>query len=625
MKSNYGLSTFLLAMVSVFVMAWPQNAGAQNTKIPLSVKVVRGGILARRAIKGYENVRNKVNAEINKNLHIQNHQSRILSINTGVIGVKTNALSNDFFLKVPIAKGRSNTTHAMFSPLLLSDIIRCEGVYAGAISALIDGNRKKFTSLIRRLSDAQYAPAMYAYAKSNLERCDRRERAKWLKLIRRSADAGYGHACAYISALYDYCSSEGNFEPNEDSAFVWAKRASDLGSYDGHLLAGQYALDKGDTLQSMKYLERAYKYGLRLKALYKKTDGMRSPDFYRAYFENTHSCASSLEPDLYDNLLSWELLNAKTKAHHKACYNLANFVSDKLSTSYSNFVLANYYMGLGDLIPANADSVVLYLGNASEKIPWAKAKLADCYYSGFGVKRDSVYATTLYREAAENGSAEAMYMLTFLYYEAGRYDSTRVWGTRSELADSVEAQYVVGCTYYKEDEYNKALDYFVRAADGGSVYGKWMAYVVYDTVLKDDDKAFYYLNKAAEAGYPDAMNDLAVCYLNADHVDRDVVKSIHLFEQAKDAGYIPAYNNLGCIYFAKKSVYGMKPDRKRAAIYWYEGAEKGDADSMYNYATCQIKGKYGVAKNKAEGYNLMRKAAEAGSEDAMEFLQKEGL
>ena len=142
---------------------------------------------------------------------------------------------------------------------------------------------------------------------------------------------------------------------------------------------------------------------------------------------------------------------------------------------------------------------------------------------------------------------------------------------RPELADSADIQYVVGCSYYNEEEYKKSIDYFVRAAEGGNVYGKWMAYVVYATILCDEDKAFEYVRQAAEAGYPDAMNDLAICYLNADHVDRDVAKALQLFGQAKDAGYLPAYNNLGCVYYAKKSEYGMKPDRKRAARYWYEG------------------------------------------------------
>lgn len=221
-------------------------------------------------------------------------------------------------------------------------------------------------------------------------------------------------------------------------------------------------------------------------------------------------------------------------------------------------------------------------------------------------------------------SADAMYMLTFLYNDAECYDSVREWGMRPELADSADIQYVVGCSYYNEEEYKKSIDYFVRAAEGGNVYGKWMAYVVYATILCDEDKAFEYVRQAAEAGYPDAMNDLAICYLNADHVDRDVAKALQLFGQAKDAGYLPAYNNLGCVYYAKKSEYGMKPDRKRAARYWYEGAEKGDPNSMFNYAECQIKGKYGVAKNEAEGYGLMRKAAEAGSENAVIFLNMEG-
>lgn len=630
MKRNYEFSAFVLAMASVFVMAMPQDASAQGylKALPKAAKnFTRVGVISGyRAAKGYDNaVRN---ARLNSNL---NRQARLSHINNGVAvgGVKANAVkvlpdTSKNKTKKTGVKRNPKAKQAKVEAQKKKDVLDRESLYARAISALLDDKNKEFVSLIRRSSDAQYAPAQYAYAMSNLERCEGRERYKWLELVRRSADAGYGQACAYISALYDWYGSEGNFENNKDSAYVWARRASDLGSKDGHLLAASYAFERGDTLQGVKYMERAYAYEFRLDSLYTEYYGERSLNYCLVYYEDTHSCASWLAPDMYDNLLSWRVLNAKTEAEHQACYDLAQYVSDELFTSYSSLVLANYCMGFGNLMPAAPEGVVMHLEEASEEIPMATAKLADCYYAGYGVERDSVYAMSLYRDAAERGSAEAMYMLTFLYNDAECYDSVREWGMRPELADSADIQYVVGCSYYNEEEYKKSIDYFVRAAEGGNVYGKWMAYVVYATILCDEDKAFEYVRQAAEAGYPDAMNDLAICYLNADHVDRDVAKALQLFGQAKDAGYLPAYNNLGCVYYAKKSEYGMKPDRKRAARYWYEGAEKGDPNSMFNYAECQIKGKYGVAKNKAEGYGLMRKAAEAGSENAVIFLDMEG-
>lgn len=628
MKRNYEFSAFVLAMASVFVMAMPQDASAQGflRVLPkLAKNLTRVGVISGyHAAKGYDNAAQKARIK-----SCMDCQARLSHINNGVVvgGVKANSVNvlpdtSKNKTKKTGVKRTAKTKQSKVDAQKKSDFLHREDLYARAISALLDDNRKEFASLIRRSSDAQYAPAQYAYAKSNLERCEGRERDKWLELIRRSADAGCGSACAYISALYDWYGSEGNFEENVDSAYVWAKRASDLGSNDGHLLAGSYALDRGDTLQGMKYMERAYAYERRLDSLYTEYYRERSLNFCLVYYEESHSCASWLEPEMYDDLLSWRVLNAKTEAEYQACYDLAQYVSDKLFTSYSSLVLANYCMGFGNLMPATPEGVVMHLEEATDEIPMATKMLADCYYAGYGVERDSVYALSLYRDAAERGSAEAMYMLTFLYFDADCYDSVREWGMRPELADSADIQYLVGCSYYNEEDYKKSIDYFVRAAEGGSVYGKWMAYVVYATILCDEDKAFEYVRKAAEAGYPDAMNDLAICYLNADHVDRDVAKALQLFEQAKDAGYLPAYNNLGCVYYAKKSEYGMKPDRKRAARYWYEGAEKGDPNSMSNYAECQIKGKYGVAKNEAEGYGLMRKAAEAGSENAIEFLDK---
>lgn len=76
-------------------------------------------------------------------------------------------------------------------------------LYVDAIRAYMDGKTSEFSTFIRRASDAKYPPAQYAYAVEVLDK-DVNNDAKIVDLIRRSADAGYGEACSYLSSCYSY-------------------------------------------------------------------------------------------------------------------------------------------------------------------------------------------------------------------------------------------------------------------------------------------------------------------------------------------------------------------------------------------------------------------------------------
>lgn len=182
MKRNYEFSAFVLAMASVFVMAMPQDASAQGylKALPKAAKnFTRVGVISGyRAAKGYDNaVRN---ARLNSNL---NRQARLSHINNGVAvgGVKANAVNvlpdtSKNKTKKTGVKRNPKAKQAKVEAQKKKDVLNRESLYARAISALLDDKNKEFVSLIRRSSDAQYAPAQYAYAMSNLERCEGRER-----------------------------------------------------------------------------------------------------------------------------------------------------------------------------------------------------------------------------------------------------------------------------------------------------------------------------------------------------------------------------------------------------------------------------------------------------------------
>lgn len=633
MKRTINFSGFLLVAFAsaLLMMVWPMNADAQGWRRSV-VKLCKNITKAELASGHYKHATaslvKKHAAEASAHRQLSNQKCGHISGLTVPQMIDTTSIKvnrQNASVKAKVSKKRASKKQVSQADL---DRSKCEKLYILAVDALMNDNDKLFESYILRSSNAGFAPAQYAYAVISMMGIDGDD-SRFTNLIRCSAEAGYGPACAYLS--YGFYYGLPGFECDIDSAKVWAERSSNLGCCDGHAMAALYAMEDGDDVKAQTYLERIYSFDLRRDSLYKKfyykehsldfslcnfEDKYSNVKGYNAFLDNFNSIESC-----YDNLLLYRLSNALTKEDHKACRELAEYVAYNYDTAYSYLVLANYSMGNGDVITEDPMEVVMYLERASEELPFATATLGECYLSGYGVDRDSIYALSLFRDAAENGSPEAMYRLTYVYNDAGYYDYVRDWGTRPELADSMDIQYLVGYAYYKREEYKKAIDYFERAAEGGYVYGQWMAYVLYSQFLLDEDKAFEYMKEAAEGGYPDALNDLGVAYLKGDHVGRNVPKALQLFELAKDGGSLFANHNLGVMYYAKKSVYGMKSDRKRAAEYWRIGAEMGYANSMACYAECLIKGSCGVQKDKDSGYALMRKAAEAGSEYASAFLQ----
>lgn len=58
------------------------------------------------------------------------------------------------------------------------------------------------------------------------------------------------------------------------------------------------------------------------------------------------------------------------------------------------------------------------------------------------------------------------------------------------------------------------------------------------------DKAFEYYQKAAEKGYAQAQFTLGVCYFNGDDVEKDLSEAVKWYRKAADQGHAEAQNAL---------------------------------------------------------------------------------
>lgn len=221
-------------------------------------------------------------------------------------------------------------------------------------------------------------------------------------------------------------------------------------------------------------------------------------------------------------------------------------------------------------------------------------------------------------EAAEKGNAEARQLLTWCYYDKEDADNVILWGTKEECRDSADIQSIVGWAYYAKSDYANAVLWLEKAAKQNDAYACWLLACMNENELNNPTASFNYLQKAADMGYPNALDDMGVNYINGDMVKQDFNTAVSYFQQAADKGCLDAWEHMGIIYYWRQ--YGHV-NRTKAASYWKQGAEAGSVACQYKYGYLLKKGK-GVKKDKEEAVKWFTIAAQNGSEDAKEELTR---
>ncbi|WP_019533331.1 tetratricopeptide repeat protein [Paenibacillus ginsengihumi] len=87
---------------------------------------------------------------------------------------------------------------------------------------------------------------------------------------------------------------------------------------------------------------------------------------------------------------------------------------------------------------------------------------------------------------------------------------------------------------------------------------------------RDDDKAFYWYQKGAEAGHPYAMNGLGMCYQHGIGTVPDADKAMYWLGVAADNENALAHNNLAAIYYDGELV----PQNIGEALVHFEEGER---------------------------------------------------
>ena len=224
---------------------------------------------------------------------------------------------------------------------------------------------------------------------------------------------------------------------------------------------------------------------------------------------------------------------------------------------------------------------------------------------------------------------------------------------QASIAASAQNSYDAGIAAYKRGHYQAALFDFEQRANQGDPVAQFCLGFMYThrqvpipkKLLKNavewhKEKAEAWYTKAAEQGYPMALNNLGVMYVRL-YEESKGKNSTALeiaekwFQKAASKGYPPAQYNL-CIMSeqadtafewllkAAKQEYppaqdllgslyyhGEEVDKApEAAVKWFRAAaDQGYASAQVNLGVCYSKGE-GMRKNQEEAFNWYKKAAE---------------
>src|SRR6266568_7926951 len=158
-----------------------------------------------------------------------------------------------------------------------------------------------------------------------------------------------------------------------------------------------------------------------------------------------------------------------------------------------------------------AKAVYWFRKAAEQGLAEAQYLLAECYQRGDGVAKDSAEAVKWFRKAAEQGYAEAQNRLGFFYS----------WG-EGVAKDAAEA-----------------VKWYRKAAEQGNAEAQdklGFRYAVGEGVPKDAAEAVKWYRKAAEQGFADAQSELGFCYRYGEGAGKDYVQAYKWFNLSAGQG-----------------------------------------------------------------------------------------
>ena len=183
---------------------------------------------------------------------------------------------------------------------------------------------------------------------------------------------------------------------------------------------------------------------------------------------------------------------------------------------YSDSLGYAYEFGIGTSLNIK-EAMKYYEIAAKQNNALGMTNLADLYIQEDKLKK----AKPLLVKAAEKEYGYAQYLLAmnFFYYTHENNKEALHWLERAAGNDEPYALYQLDLYYSEVNDLAKAIKYYQRAAELNNADALLELYYIYGEgvgVEQDDDKALFYLKKAAELGVQEAIEELAAQALSGE-------------------------------------------------------------------------------------------------------------
>lgn len=218
--------------------------------------------------------------------------------------------------------------------------------------------------------------------------------------------------------------------------------------------------------------------------------------------------------------------------------------------------------------------------------------LGIAHLAGRGVERNVELALDYLHRSAAGGYEAAVKMLAAIELDGVRPQSEYVamfvemTGAEEQLVNAYRLS-------SSEDEGERRSAFLKVRGLAETGYGKacfLLAYQYLHGLGTECSKEEFvaWMGRAAEAGFPDAQNQLGGLYARGEYVEQDYAAAAYWRTLAAEQGVVASQRSLAAQYISGD---GVEQD-DTAAAYWYlKAAEQGDAQAQYLLATKYREGK----------------------------------
>ncbi|KAF9307156.1 hypothetical protein BGZ91_008468, partial [Linnemannia elongata] len=196
-----------------------------------------------------------------------------------------------------------------------------------------------------------------------------------------------------------------------------------------------------------------------------------------------------------------------------------------------------------------------------------------------------------------------------------------------------DAQVTLGDSCLDSQDYQAAMENYLKAANQGHPIGQWRVGYLYNEglgVSQSYSTAMDWFLKAASQGYPDAQYSIGVMHDKGTGVPQDFLKAMEWFRMAAVQRHQNAQHNIGIMYYDGQGVpqdfpkamewFRMAADYAKAMEWFCKAAEHGDGHAQYIIGLMYTYGQ-GVTKNDSEARKWFQKAADQGSLKAQRWMK----